>query len=128
MQKRFPLPERAITVLSMRQTGETLLDETLKMMKQTEDAGEKMGVDTWVDLLSGEQHSFSFAPSFLFLSSGLLILAIVLHPLSCPLRFSPVLSSLVPASLHSHDPRILPLRPVESSAVVTSHLAPVASV
>ncbi|KAJ7060409.1 Golgi phosphoprotein 3-domain-containing protein [Mycena amicta] len=49
-RKRSPLPDRAITVLSMRQTGETL-DETLK---QTEDAGEKMGVGTWVDLLSGE--------------------------------------------------------------------------
>ncbi|KAJ7479346.1 Golgi phosphoprotein 3-domain-containing protein [Mycena galericulata] len=53
-RKRLPLPDRAITVLSTRQTGETLLDETLKMMKQTEDAGEKMGVATWVDLLSGE--------------------------------------------------------------------------
>ncbi|KAJ6570586.1 Golgi phosphoprotein 3-domain-containing protein [Mycena vulgaris] len=53
-RKRLPLPERAITVLSTRQTGETLLDETLRMMKQTEDAGERMGVGTWVDLLSGE--------------------------------------------------------------------------
>ncbi|KAF7318529.1 Vacuolar protein sorting-associated protein 74 [Mycena chlorophos] len=53
-RKRLPLPDRAVTVLSTRQTGETLLDETLKMMKQTEDAGEKMGVGTWVDLLSGE--------------------------------------------------------------------------
>ncbi|KAJ7080773.1 Golgi phosphoprotein 3-domain-containing protein [Mycena belliarum] len=40
-RKRLPLPERAIT---------TLLDETLRMMKQTEDAGERMGVGTWVDL------------------------------------------------------------------------------
>ncbi|KAJ7613398.1 Golgi phosphoprotein 3-domain-containing protein [Roridomyces roridus] len=53
-RKRLPLPERMVTVLSTRQTGETLLDETLKMMKQTEDAGEKMGVGTWIDLLSGE--------------------------------------------------------------------------
>ncbi|KAJ7186084.1 Golgi phosphoprotein 3-domain-containing protein [Mycena filopes] len=53
-RKRSPLPDRPITVLSTRQTGETLLDETLRMMKQTEDAGEKMGVGTWVDLLSGE--------------------------------------------------------------------------
>ncbi|KAJ7620700.1 Golgi phosphoprotein 3-domain-containing protein [Mycena polygramma] len=53
-RKRSPLPDRPITVLSTQQTGETLLDETLKMMKQTEDAGEKMGVGTWVDLLSGE--------------------------------------------------------------------------
>ncbi|KAJ7614425.1 Golgi phosphoprotein 3-domain-containing protein [Roridomyces roridus] len=43
-RKRLPLPERMVTVLSTRQTGETLLDETLKMMKPTEDAGEKMGV------------------------------------------------------------------------------------
>jgi hypothetical protein len=41
-----------VTVLSTRQTGETLLDETLKMMKQTEDSGERMGVATWVNLLS----------------------------------------------------------------------------
>ncbi|KAJ7261118.1 hypothetical protein C8J57DRAFT_1514348 [Mycena rebaudengoi] len=40
---------RPVTVLS---TGETLLDETLKMIKQTEDSGERMGVATWVDLLS----------------------------------------------------------------------------
>ncbi|KAF7297040.1 Vacuolar protein sorting-associated protein 74 [Mycena indigotica] len=53
-RKRLPLPDRLVTVLSTRQTGETLLDETLKMMKQTEDSGEKMGVGTWVDLLSGE--------------------------------------------------------------------------
>ncbi|KAJ6522568.1 Golgi phosphoprotein 3-domain-containing protein [Mycena capillaripes] len=33
-RKRYPLPDRPITVLSTRQTGETLLDETLKMMKQ----------------------------------------------------------------------------------------------
>ncbi|KAJ7893822.1 Golgi phosphoprotein 3-domain-containing protein [Mycena olivaceomarginata] len=37
------LPGRPITVISTRQTGETLLDKMLKMMKQTEDAGEKMG-------------------------------------------------------------------------------------
>ncbi|KAJ7302898.1 GPP34-domain-containing protein [Mycena albidolilacea] len=53
-RKRLPLPDRPLTVLSTRQTGETLLDETLKMMKQTEDSGERMGVGTWVDLLSGE--------------------------------------------------------------------------
>ncbi|KAJ7836539.1 Golgi phosphoprotein 3-domain-containing protein [Mycena olivaceomarginata] len=52
-RKRLPLPDRPLTVLSTRQTGETLLDETFKMMKQTEDSGERMGVGTWVDLLSG---------------------------------------------------------------------------
>ncbi|KAJ7261106.1 Golgi phosphoprotein 3-domain-containing protein [Mycena rebaudengoi] len=54
MSRRTPLTERPVTVLSTRQTGETLLDETLKMMKQTEDSGERMGVATWVDLLSGK--------------------------------------------------------------------------
>ncbi|KAJ6609043.1 Golgi phosphoprotein 3-domain-containing protein [Mycena sp. CBHHK59/15] len=53
-RRRTPLPERAVTVLSTSQTGETLLDETLRMIKQTEDAGERMGVGSWVDLLSGE--------------------------------------------------------------------------
>ncbi|KAF8133507.1 hypothetical protein K438DRAFT_1787601 [Mycena galopus ATCC 62051] len=58
-KKRSPLPDRPITVLSTRQTGETLLQETLKMIKQTEDAGEKRGVGTWVDLLGGAWRSFS---------------------------------------------------------------------
>ncbi|KAJ7748137.1 Golgi phosphoprotein 3-domain-containing protein, partial [Mycena metata] len=58
-RKRLPLPDRPITVLSTRQTGETLLDETFRMMKQTEDAGEKMGVGAWVDLLSG---AYAFFP------------------------------------------------------------------
>ncbi|KAJ7239290.1 Golgi phosphoprotein 3-domain-containing protein, partial [Mycena rebaudengoi] len=54
MSRRTPLTERPVTVLSTRQTGETLLEETLKMVKQTEDAGERMGVATWADLLSGK--------------------------------------------------------------------------
>ncbi|KAJ7775840.1 Golgi phosphoprotein 3-domain-containing protein [Mycena olivaceomarginata] len=33
-------------VISMRQTSETLIEETLKMMKQIEDAGEKIGIGT----------------------------------------------------------------------------------
>ncbi|KAF7358251.1 hypothetical protein MVEN_00874000 [Mycena venus] len=66
LKNRSPLPDRSITVISTRQTGETLLDETLKMMKQTEDAGEKMGVGTWVDLLSGTCFiSLSFPSYFL---------------------------------------------------------------
>ncbi|KAJ7744847.1 hypothetical protein B0H16DRAFT_984472 [Mycena metata] len=68
MQKRLPLPDRPITVLSTCQTGETLLDETLRMMKQTEDAGEKMGVGTWVDLLSGAYAISSLFHSFCFCS------------------------------------------------------------
>ncbi|KAF8184389.1 hypothetical protein K438DRAFT_1974592 [Mycena galopus ATCC 62051] len=52
-RQRSPLPDRPpITVLLTRQTGETLLDETLKMFKQTEDVSEKMDVGTCVDLLS----------------------------------------------------------------------------
>ncbi|KAJ6479740.1 Golgi phosphoprotein 3-domain-containing protein [Mycena sanguinolenta] len=38
-RKRLPLLDRPITVLSTRQACETLLDETLKMMKQAEDVG-----------------------------------------------------------------------------------------
>ncbi|KAJ6479745.1 Golgi phosphoprotein 3-domain-containing protein [Mycena sanguinolenta] len=64
-RKRLPLPDRPITVLSTRQTGETLLDETLKMMKQTEDGGERMGVGTWVGLLSGAWFPFLSVPSAL---------------------------------------------------------------
>ncbi|KAJ7862944.1 hypothetical protein B0H14DRAFT_3444436 [Mycena olivaceomarginata] len=60
-RKRSPLPDRPITVISTRQTGETLLDETPKMMKQTEDTDEKMGVGTWVDLLSVPLPAWSYA-------------------------------------------------------------------
>ncbi|KAF8146541.1 hypothetical protein K438DRAFT_1780834 [Mycena galopus ATCC 62051] len=56
-KKRSPLPDRPIMVLSTRQTGETLLQETLKMIKQTEDAGGKRGVGTWVDLLGARRYS-----------------------------------------------------------------------
>ncbi|KDQ18761.1 hypothetical protein BOTBODRAFT_103432 [Botryobasidium botryosum FD-172 SS1] len=49
-RRRFPLPDRLIEVIDERQTGETLLDEALKMIKTSE----KMGVGSWVDLMSGE--------------------------------------------------------------------------
>ncbi|KAG8796775.1 hypothetical protein FRC12_000025 [Ceratobasidium sp. 428] len=49
-RRRYPLPDRLIEVIDERQTGETILDEALKMIK----ASEKMGVGTWIDLLSGE--------------------------------------------------------------------------
>ncbi|KAJ7239311.1 hypothetical protein C8J57DRAFT_1565248 [Mycena rebaudengoi] len=58
MSRRTPLTERPVTVLSTRQTGETLLDETLKMMKQTEDSGKRMGVATWADLLSAMPRTY----------------------------------------------------------------------
>ena len=50
-RKRQGLAERLVEVLDDRQTGETILDETLKMMKSQEDA--RMSVNSWIDLLSG---------------------------------------------------------------------------
>ncbi|KIM94164.1 hypothetical protein OIDMADRAFT_136534 [Oidiodendron maius Zn] len=49
-QRRFPLADRVIEVISDALTGKVLLDESLKMMK----ASEKMSVSKWIDLLSGE--------------------------------------------------------------------------
>ncbi|CAE7142348.1 unnamed protein product [Rhizoctonia solani] len=49
-RRRYPLPDRLIEVIDERQTGETILDEALKMIKTSE----KMGVGTWIDLMSGE--------------------------------------------------------------------------
>jgi len=49
-RRRYPLPDRMIEVIDERQTGETLLDEALKMIK----ASEPMGVGSWIDLMSGE--------------------------------------------------------------------------
>lgn len=47
-------------VISDRQTGETILDEALRMIKAHQDGpgngvpGEKLSVGSWVDLLSGK--------------------------------------------------------------------------
>ncbi|KAI1372079.1 Golgi phosphoprotein 3 [Hypoxylon crocopeplum] len=49
-RRRFPLADRTIEVIDDTLTGEVLLDEALKMMKQSE----KMSVSTWIDLMSGE--------------------------------------------------------------------------
>ncbi|KAJ5736927.1 Golgi phosphoprotein 3-domain-containing protein [Penicillium malachiteum] len=46
----LPLADRVIEVIDDTLTGEVLLDETLKMMKSSE----KMSVNSWIDLLSGE--------------------------------------------------------------------------
>ncbi|KAL5498852.1 hypothetical protein ACEPAH_1370 [Sanghuangporus vaninii] len=69
LRKRFPLSERVIEVLDSRPTGETLLDEALKMIVATSSSQssvssassatpattpEYMSVNTWIDLLSGE--------------------------------------------------------------------------
>ncbi|KIP02338.1 hypothetical protein PHLGIDRAFT_32228 [Phlebiopsis gigantea 11061_1 CR5-6] len=53
-RRSLPPSERVVEVIDTRLTGETILDETLKMMKQTETAGERMAINTWIDLLSGE--------------------------------------------------------------------------
>lgn len=49
-RRRYPLPDRIIEVIDDRQTGETLLDEALKMIKSSE----PMGSGSWIDLMSGE--------------------------------------------------------------------------
>ena len=43
--------ERIVEVVDERQTGETILDEALRMMKAQE--GERMSINSWIDLLSG---------------------------------------------------------------------------
>jgi Golgi phosphoprotein 3 len=58
-RRRFPLADRVIEVIDDTMTGETLLDETLKMMKSSE----KMSVNSWIDLLSGQSlHTRRTAP------------------------------------------------------------------
>lgn len=54
LQRRQPLPDRLVEVIDERQTGETILDETLKMIRGQELVGERLGVGSWIDLLSGE--------------------------------------------------------------------------
>lgn len=49
-RRRFPLADRYIEVIDDKLTGEVLLDEALKMMKQSE----RMSVGTWIDLMSGQ--------------------------------------------------------------------------
>ncbi|OTA54478.1 Golgi phospho protein 3 [Hypoxylon sp. EC38] len=49
-RRRFPLADRIIEVIDDTLTGEVLLDEALKLMKQSE----KMSVSSWIDLMSGE--------------------------------------------------------------------------
>ncbi|EEB95970.1 hypothetical protein MPER_04977, partial [Moniliophthora perniciosa FA553] len=59
-RRRLPPSERLVEVLDDRQTGETILDEALRMMKGQQDpvsqggGGEKLNVNSWIDLLSGE--------------------------------------------------------------------------
>jgi len=52
-RRRNSLSERLVEVIDDRQTGETILDETLRMMKNQQET-EKISINSWVDLLSGE--------------------------------------------------------------------------
>jgi hypothetical protein len=58
-RRRNPLSERIVEVIDDRQTGETILDETLRMMKGQQEI-EKIAINSWVDLLSGESIGFFF--------------------------------------------------------------------
>jgi Golgi phosphoprotein 3 len=49
-RRRVTPSERTIEVIDERQTGETILDEALRVMKMQE---EKLAISNWVDLLSG---------------------------------------------------------------------------
>jgi golgi phosphoprotein 3 len=71
-RRRVHLIERLVEVVDDKMTGETILDETLRMMKGQQDppvqtpgsasasssftsgGGEKLSINTWIDLLSGE--------------------------------------------------------------------------
>ena len=51
-RRRWPVADRIVEVIDDRLTGETLLDEALKMMKAQQEV-EKMSVNSWIDLMSG---------------------------------------------------------------------------
>ncbi|KAF8327651.1 Golgi phosphoprotein 3-domain-containing protein [Amanita rubescens] len=51
-RRRTPLADRTVEVVDDRQTGETILDEALRMMKGQEH--DKLSINSWIDLLSGE--------------------------------------------------------------------------
>jgi len=63
-QRRSPLADRLVEVIDDKQTGETILDEALKMMKGQE--SDRMSINGWVDLLSGAFQNFCMhlTPSF----------------------------------------------------------------
>ncbi|KAF6759951.1 GPP34-domain-containing protein [Ephemerocybe angulata] len=52
-RRHVPPGERLVEVINDKQTGETLLDEALRLMKGQQEL-EKYSVNTWVDLMSGE--------------------------------------------------------------------------
>ncbi len=73
------MADRIIEVVDDRQTGETILDEALKMMKMQQEV-EKLSINSWVDLLSGkfsfwfylnaQLNSLSSSPSLAFFFQG----------------------------------------------------------
>lgn len=62
-RRRNSLSERLVEVIDDRQTGETILDETLRMMKGQQEI-ERIAINSWIDLLSGEFYYYYW---FLFL-------------------------------------------------------------
>jgi len=46
------IADRVIEVIDDRQTGETILDEALKMIRAQQEV-EKLSINSWIDLLSG---------------------------------------------------------------------------
>lgn len=51
VRRRVPLEDRYVELVDARMTGDVLLDETIRLMKATE---EKLSVVTWINYLSGE--------------------------------------------------------------------------
>lgn len=60
-RRRNSLSERLVEVIDDRQTGETILDEALRMMKGQQDV-ERISINSWIDLLSGELILFLIRP------------------------------------------------------------------
>ncbi|KAG5438361.1 hypothetical protein PCANB_002849 [Pneumocystis canis] len=54
LRRRYPLSDCMVEVIDDKITGEVLLDETLKMMKTSE----KMTINSWMNLMSGETWNF----------------------------------------------------------------------
>jgi Golgi phosphoprotein 3 len=51
-RRRVPISERLVEVIDDTQTGETILDEALKMIRGQQ-AIEKLSINSWIDLMSG---------------------------------------------------------------------------
>jgi len=52
-RRHLPLAEHLVEVIDDKQTGETILDEALKMMRGQQTI-EKLSINSWIDLMSGE--------------------------------------------------------------------------